>query len=114
MGGNLNKNEPKGSFLLVGNGGLNEVIKKTGDSERADAAFDRSDGSEIGALANFVGKVAFKNAIFGSSASIDKNGARFYHRTSNQPRGARGCDDYIILVKLCQVVAAVEELNIVA
>ena len=51
------------------------MVKKGGDSERADAAGLGSDGGEVGALADFVGEIAFEDAFFGGGASVDNGGA---------------------------------------
>lgn len=47
------------------------VVEKTRDGKRADAAFLGGDGGEVGAGANFFGDVTLYNAFFGGSASID-------------------------------------------
>lgn len=49
-------------FLVLNSGfggGLDEVIKEAGDGEGADAADFGGDGSEVGAVADVVGDVAF-------------------------------------------------------
>ena len=52
--------------------------------------------------------------VFVGSTSVNDGGAGFDVITNNQPRSARGCDDYIILIKLCQVGATMKELDVVA
>ena len=90
------------------------MIKEAGDGEGADATDGGSEGGEVGACADFICKIAFQDTVFGGGAGVDDGSAGFYHRISNQPRSPRGCDDYIILVKLCQVRAVMKEGNIVA
>ena len=89
------------------------MVEKTGNGKGSDAADLGSDGGKVLAFANLGGEVTFNDTFFTGSASIHKNSAGFDHRTNNQPRNARGCDDYIILVKLCQVGVAMEEGNVV-
>ena len=89
------------------------MVEKTGDGKGTDAADYRGDSSEVGAFMNLGREIAFDNTLFAGSASIYKNGAGFDHRINNQPRNARGSDDYIILVKLCQVGVAMKEGDVV-
>ena len=89
------------------------MVKKAGDGERADAADLWSNGSKVGAVVEFCGKVAFDDAFFAGGASIDKSGAGGDKITRNQPRDARGAYDYIKILKVCQVVATVEEGDVV-
>ena len=89
------------------------MIEKAGDSERADAAFYWSDGGEVFSGIEFGGEVAFDNAVFAGRTCIYKSGAGGNKITRNQPRNARGTYDYIKLLKFCQVVALVEESNII-
>ena len=90
------------------------MIEEAGDGEGANATDGGSESEEVGSLSNLFCKIAFQDTVFRGGAGVDDGSAGFYHRISNQPRSPRGCDDYIILVKLCQVRAMVEEGNIVA
>ena len=94
-------------------GGLDEVVEKAGDSERADTAGGWGDGGEVFSSVEFRGKVAFYYSVFWRSAGIYKSGARGDEITRNQPRNARGTDNYIKLLKVCQVAATVKEGDVV-
>lgn len=50
---------------------LNDMVKETSDGEGADATEFGGDGGEICAGADAVRDVAFKNAVFAGSASVD-------------------------------------------
>ena len=93
-------------YLLLG--GLDDVVKKAGDGEGADATGSGSNSSEIGSAVKFRSEVAFDYAFFAGSASIDKSGAGGDKIVRNQPRDARGAYDYIKILKFCQVIATVE------
>ena len=80
-----------------------DVIEKAGDGEGTNAADGRGDCGKVSARADFVCDVAFQNAFFAGGASVHNRGAGFDVIVNNKPRYARCCDDYIILVKLCQV-----------
>ena len=90
------------------------MVEEAGDGEGADAAGDRGDGGEVGAGANFIGDVAFKVAVFAGGAGIDNDCAGFNHATSNEIRDAGGGNNNVIFCKCCQVVATMEEGNIVS
>ena len=100
---------------FIGNlaGGLEKMIEKAGDSERADTAGGWGDGGEVFSSVEFRGKVAFDDAVFTGRTGIYKSGAGGDKITRNQPRNARGTDDYIKLLKVCQVVATVKESDVV-
>ena len=89
------------------------MVEETGNREWTNTTDNWSDSGKVGAFANLWGEVAFQYAFFAGSAGIDKSGAGSNHRTRNQPWNARGSDDYIILVKLCQVIATVKEVDVV-
>ncbi len=89
------------------------MVEKTGDGEGADAAFCWGDGGKVGAVVEFCGKVAFDDAFFAGGTSIYKSGAWGDKITRNQPRYARGADNYIKVLKVCQVIATVEEGDVV-
>ena len=93
--------------------GLEEMVKKAGDSKGADAAGSWSDGGEVFSSVEFRGKVTFDDAVFTGRTGIYKSGAGGDKITRNQPRNARGTNDYIKLLKVCQVVATVKESDVV-
>ena len=89
------------------------MVKEASDGERANSASSRSDGGKICAGVDIWLKVAFDNAVFAGCASIDKSGAGGDNSTRNQPRNARGAYYYIKVLKVCQVIAAVEKCYVV-
>ncbi len=93
--------------------GLEDMIKKAGDGEGADAADLGGDGGEVGAAADNVGDIAFQDSVFAGSASIDDNGARFDEIIRNQTGNASRSYNYIKLLKFCQVIATMKEFGIV-
>ena len=93
---------------------LEEVVEEAGDGEWADAAEFWGDGGKIGAGADGFVEIAFNDAVFASSASVDKNGTRFDIIIRNQARDARSCYNYIKILKFCQVVATMEYFDVVA
>ena len=62
---------------------MNDVVEKAGDGEGADATEFWRDGGEVGAVADVVRDVTFKDAVFAGGASIDDAGTGFYHRINN-------------------------------
>ena len=94
-------------------GGLDEVVEKAGDSERADTAGGWGDGGEVFSSVEFRGKVTFDDAVFTGRTGIYKSGAGGNEITRYQPWYARGTYDYIKLLKFCQVVALMKESDII-
>ena len=94
-------------------GRLNDVVEEASDGKGADATSYRGDGGEVLAFADFRGEVAFDDAIFAGSASVDKNGAGADAIIRNQAGDAGCAYDYIKVLKICQVVAAVKEGDVV-
>ena len=88
-----------------------DVVEEDADSEGADAADNRGDSNEVRAVANIVGDIAFDNTMIAGGASINDDGAWLNHRIRNQAGNAGCSDDYIILVKLCQVIATMKHVD---
>ena len=93
--------------------GLEEMVKKAGDSERANSTGGWGDGGEVFSSVEFRGKVAFDDAVFTGRTGIYKSGAGGNEITRYQPWYARGTYDYIKLLKFCQVVALMKESDII-
>ena len=89
------------------------MVEKTSDGEGADTAFYWSDGGKVCTGVKFGNKVAFDDAAFAGCTCIYKSGAGGDEITRNQPRNARGTDNYIKLLKVCQVAATVKEGDVV-
>lgn len=90
------------------------MVEKAGDGEWADAAEDWGDGGEVGAGANFVGYVAFDNAIFGGSAGIDDDCTGADHIGSDKAGNTSGSDNDIVIFEFCEIVAVMEKCDIVS
>lgn len=89
------------------------MIKETGDGEGTDAADDGGDGGEVIAGAKIVCDVAFNNAVFAGSASINNGGAWSNHIAGDEARDAGGGDDDIVIAEVHEVVAMVKLSNII-